>query len=103
MKYEIIRDFYNPFLKRRELELLVTHENAPTPNKAALQKFVADSFNVEIKRVEICKIFSERGIGRSKVKVKIWDEPKVKNLWEKIKSKEGKEESSKEQKNEQSS
>lgn len=88
MEYEIIKDTYNPFLRRRELNLLVKHENAPTPHRALLQKFFADIFNVDIKRVEICKIFSKKGIGNSEVKVKIWDEAKVENLWEKMKTKE---------------
>lgn len=85
MEYEIISDKYNPFLKRRELKLLVKHENAPTPHRAVLQKFVADAFKVEIERVDICKIFSKKGIGNSEVSIKIWDEAKVENLWEKLK------------------
>ncbi|MBU5678827.1 MAG: hypothetical protein QXJ96_01960 [Candidatus Aenigmatarchaeota archaeon] len=91
MEYEIISDKYNPFLKRRELKILVKHENAPTPLKGLLQKFFADIFNVEIKRVDICKIFSKKGIGNSEVIAKIWDEPKVENLWEKMKKTEGSE------------
>lgn len=88
MKYEIIKDKYNQFLRRRELEVLIEHENAPTPSAAILQKFFSESFNVDITRVEICKILSKKGIGNSLVKIKIWDEPKVENLWEKIKKKE---------------
>lgn len=85
MEFEIIEDRYNQPLRRRELKILVKHENAPTPHRAILQKFFAENFNVDITRVDVCKIFSKRGIGNSEIRIKIWDEAKVENLWEKMK------------------
>jgi len=87
MKFEIKQDRENPFLKRRELLVDITHEKEPTPTKAALQKLLSAQLNIEPTHVEIDKIFSKKGISYSEAKIRVWKEPIVKDLGKEIKEK----------------
>jgi len=79
MKIEIIEEKDNPFLKRRDLMIMIDHAGQPTPKKDDLVKFLAEKYKVENEKVEVVYIFSETGIARSKAKARIWKEkPKVK-------------------------
>lgn len=77
MEWEIIKDFDNRLMERRELIIRIDYGGGPTPSKAELQAIVAKKFAVEPSRVEIDKIMSEKGYSAGKVWVKIWDKPKV--------------------------
>jgi len=86
MKIEIIEEKDNPFLKRKDLMIMIDHAGQPTPKKEDLIRFLAEKYKVESEKVEVVYIFSETGIARSKAKARIWKEkPKIK------KGKEGKE------------
>ena len=79
MKIEIIEEKDNPFLKRKDLMIMIDHAGQPTPKKEDLTKFLAEKYKVESEKVEVVYIFSETGIARSKAKARIWKEkPKVK-------------------------
>jgi ribosomal protein S24E len=80
MEWKVLKDFDNRLLKRRELILHVDYGGGATPSKAELQLLVAKKFAVDPARVEISKIFSDKGSASGRVWVKIWDEPKVEVL-----------------------
>lgn len=83
---EVIKDFDNRLMKRRELIIRVDYGGGATPSKAEMQALIAKKFAVEPGRVEIDKILSEKGYPAGKVWVKIWDEPKVEVLAKEEKS-----------------
>ncbi len=70
---EIIRDFYNPIIKRRELTLLIHHVLKPTPMRINLRLGIAEKLGVDLQRVYVRRIDSEYGIGRSKAIIHIYD------------------------------
>ena len=70
---EVVRDFYNPIIKRREITMIVHHVLKPTPMRINLRLTLAEKLGVDIQRVYIRKIQSEYGIGRSLVVAHIYD------------------------------
>lgn len=79
MKVEIVEEKNNPFLKRKDLLLMIDHSGQPTPKKDDLTNFLAEKYKVEKEKVEVVYIFSETGVARSKAKARIWEEkPKTK-------------------------
>ena len=80
MKIEIITERENPFMERIELMVKIDHVGTATPRKAEVQKVVSELKSVEPERVDVRKIFSKKGIGKSEAKIFIWKEPKVKDL-----------------------
>ncbi len=89
MEMEIIKDFDNRLMKRRELVVKIDYGGGATPSKAELQALIAKKFAVEPGRVEIEKIMSEKGYPAGRVWIKIWDEPKVEVLFKEEKSENG--------------
>jgi small subunit ribosomal protein S24e len=73
MNIEIIEERYNPILKRREIKALISHEGKATPSKEEIKNFASQFFNTSLEKIEICKIFSKMGIGKSDIKIRIWD------------------------------
>lgn len=80
MKIEIKNQKDNPFLKRKELDVLIDHSGEPTPAKAAVQRLMAKELGKGVENVEIKNIFSIFGQQRSKSKIFVWDEKKVPDL-----------------------
>jgi len=74
MKMDIIEKTENPLLKRTDLILTVDHMGQATPKKDEIIKEIAGKFSSAPESVEIIYIFTEFGLGRSKVKAKIWKE-----------------------------
>ncbi len=74
---EIINEFDNRVMKRKEYVLKIDYGGGATPSKGDLQLLIAKKMAVEPEKVEIVKILSEKGYPAGKVWVKIWDEPKV--------------------------
>jgi len=87
MKMDIIEKTENPLLKRTDLILTVDHMGQATPKKDEIIKEIAGKFSSAPENVEIIYIFTESGLGRSKVKAKVWKE---KPPEKKAKKKEGK-------------
>ncbi len=71
MEIEILEEKENPFLKRKELKLVIKHENSPTPSKQELKKELASKFSVSEEQIQIDYIFSKKGLCESLSKVKI--------------------------------
>ena len=74
-EFYVVRDWYNPLIKRRELDLLVLHVGKPTPSRMQLRYKLSKALGVDVKRLYIRNIFSEYGVGRSKVEVHVYDTP----------------------------
>lgn len=72
---DVLHEYDNKFLKRKDLLLLVDHVGQSTPKKIELEEKIAEKFKVEKDKVEIIYIFSEKGKAASKVKAKIWEKP----------------------------
>ncbi|MEB3862109.1 MAG: 30S ribosomal protein S24e [Desulfurococcales archaeon] len=70
---EVVRDFYNPLVGRRELTLVINHALKPTPMRISLRMKVAEVYSVDITRVYVKSITTEYGLGRSTARVNIYD------------------------------
>ena len=70
---EVVRDWYNPLVKRREITLRIEHTLKSTPMRISLRMKVAEVFGVDITRVYVKSITTEYGIGRSIARVNIYD------------------------------
>jgi len=73
--YKIAQERYNPLLKRREVLVEIWHIGLPTPNRLEVRQKIAEMFGVNIDQVYIRHIYTEFGIGKSKVEVHIYDDP----------------------------
>jgi ribosomal protein S24E len=95
MNYNVLDEKQNDLLKRKELKLEVEHVLAATPSKAELLKELATAYSVPEENIIIDYIFTQKGIGKSVAKVKIYKEkPKLKEKKEvkKVKKEEAKSE-----------
>lgn len=95
MNYSVLDEKQNDLLKRKELKLEVEHVLAATPSKAELLKELATAYSVPEENIIIDYIFTQKGIGKSVAKVKIYKEkPKLKEKKEvkKVKKEETKSE-----------
>jgi len=72
-EFYIVRDRYNPLIKRRELDFLVLHVGKPTPGRMVLRYKLSKALGVDIKRLYIRSIMSEYGVGRTHVEVHVYD------------------------------
>lgn len=77
MEIKVISEKENILMKRREILVSIDYQEGPTPNKAELQKRLAEQFKFNIENVEIVKILSDFGISKGKAWIKIWQEKKV--------------------------
>ncbi len=73
MEIEIVEEKENPFLKRKELKLVLKHPNLPTPSKQELKKELASKFSLSEEQIQIDYIFSKKGLCESFSKVKIFE------------------------------
>jgi small subunit ribosomal protein S24e len=74
MEITIQEEKYNPFLKRKELKILVKHENEATPSKESIKNFLKEKFKVDDSQIKIDYVLSKIGLAESLVKAKIYDE-----------------------------
>ena len=77
MEIRVIKEFDNPFFKRKDLELDVLHRGAPTPMKDEVKRELAGKYSVDETQVQIDFIMGKRGLGESRVKAKILNEKPV--------------------------
>ncbi|MEM5853981.1 MAG: 30S ribosomal protein S24e [Candidatus Aenigmatarchaeota archaeon] len=71
MELEVIEEKENPFLRRKELKILVKHSNSPTPSKKDLIKELASKYSIPEDKIVIDYIFTKKGLQESLVKAKI--------------------------------
>lgn len=80
MKVEIKKEYYNKFLKRKELDVDIEHPEEATPSTAALQQIVSKQASTPAESTEIMEIITAMGAPVSKGLVFVWDDKKVKDL-----------------------
>lgn len=75
--YEIyaVKDWYNPLIKRRELDVIILHVGKPTPSRMKLRYAFSRALGVNVKRLYIRKVLSEYGVGRTKAEIHVYDTP----------------------------
>lgn len=79
MNYNVLSEKENELLKRREIKIEIEHILTSTPSKAELSKELAKAYSVPEENIMIDYIFTQKGIGKSLAKIKIFKEkPKVK-------------------------
>jgi ribosomal protein S24E len=76
MKAEIISEKENHLMKRKDYWMLVEHAGKETPNRHDLLPEIAKKLHAAEGTIVLCKIFSERGRGASKVKVQVYSDAK---------------------------
>ena len=89
MNYNVLSEKENDLLKRKEIKIEIEHLLVATPSKADLMKELARAYSVPEENIMIDYIFTQKGIGKSVAKIKIFKEkPKVKEKKEKKEVKE---------------
>ena len=66
MKLNVEQKKDNPLLERVEIIFSIDHENGATPKKETIKEALIKELGEDKDRVEITKIFSERGVSKSK-------------------------------------
>lgn len=75
MQLNVLKNYDNKLLDRRDLIIEIDHSGQPTPKKSEVEKMIAEHFKTKPEHVEIVYIFSLSGKAASKVKAKIWNKP----------------------------
>ncbi|BEP18626.1 hypothetical protein PYJP_19780 [Pyrofollis japonicus] len=70
----VTKDWYNPLIKRREIDATIIHVGKPTPSRMKLRTQFAKALNVDFKRVYIRSVKSEYGVGISRIEVHVYDD-----------------------------
>ena len=78
LKIDVLEEKENPFLKRKDVMLIVDHTGTATPKVDDLISRLSEKFKVEPDKTEIVYIFSQPGVAKSKVKARFWKEKVVK-------------------------
>ena len=73
---ELVRDFENRVVERKELELLLFHVGRGTPSRFEVRKKVSEMLKVPIECVYVRKISTEYGTGISRARVHVYGDPK---------------------------
>lgn len=74
MEIKIVEEKDNPFFKRKDLRVEISHKSAATPSKAELAKELAAKYKVDEVQVVIDYIFTTKGMCKTIAKVKILKE-----------------------------
>lgn len=80
MEINVIEERENPFLERKELLVLINHQNGPTPSKQQLTEEISKKYDVDKNRIVINYILSKRGKAEALAKIKIYNKPIVKEV-----------------------
>lgn len=73
MKFEVLNQKENLFLKRKEIEIGIDYEAGPAASKAVVSEFLQKNFSSAAESIEVVGIFSEHGVARGKARVRIWE------------------------------
>ncbi len=74
MKIEILKEFENLLLDRKELECIIRHPKLGTPTRAEIREKLAALLNVKDKEsLVVTKILSEFGISATKIYARVYD------------------------------
>lgn len=73
MDIEIVEDFYNPLLERREVKFLVKHPREATPERFRVRQVLREKFNVDLDRLIVIRLSSKTGLNTSEGICHIYD------------------------------
>jgi ribosomal protein S24E len=76
MDIDVISHKENPLMQRKEYWLSVDHDGKETPSRYVLLPEIARKLGCEEGSVVLHKVFSERGLARSRAKVYVYGEKK---------------------------
>ncbi len=71
----VTRDWYNPLIKRREIDMVILHVGKPCPSRIQMRMAVAQAFGIDVKRVYVRKLLTEYGVGRTRAEIHVYDTP----------------------------
>ncbi len=69
----LVKDWYNPLIKRREIEIIILHVGKSTPSRIQVRLGVAKALGVDVKRVYVRQLRTEYGVGRTHAIVHVYD------------------------------
>ncbi len=72
---EILKEFENPLLNRKELECIVRHPRAATPTRAEIRDKLAALLNCDKEALFVEKILTEFGISATKIYARVYASP----------------------------
>jgi len=74
-RIEIVGKRDNPLIDRIELDVVIYHMGAGTPDRFSVRREIASQFNVPLDCVYIRKIRTEYGMGRSIGRIHVYRSP----------------------------
>jgi small subunit ribosomal protein S24e len=77
MEFKVRQDTYNPLLGRKELSLVVEHENAGSPSRTSLRDAVAVKYGTKAESVFVVEINTKTGTQYSVCEVQVYDDSKA--------------------------
>ncbi|MBU5689340.1 MAG: hypothetical protein KQA41_03900 [Candidatus Aenigmarchaeota archaeon] len=75
MQINVLKEYENKLLDRKDLLIEIEHTGQATPKKTEVEKLIVEKFKTKPDHVEIIYIFSYAGKPASKVKARIWNKP----------------------------
>ncbi len=69
---EVVRDWHNKLLNRRELEFIISFDSS-TPKRQDIVEFLANQYGVPPERIVVCKIINLFGSLKARVHAHIYD------------------------------
>lgn len=75
MEARVVREFENPLLGRKELEVEVSHPGAGTPDRKSLRERLSGMFGVQADRVFVRRILTLTGLNKSLCSAEIYRDP----------------------------
>ena len=76
MKLKVISENYNPLMKRKEINIEISHEKTGTPDRISLRKSIINKFKSKEDNVYIIKLDTDTGTNRSLCHTEIYDDAK---------------------------
>ena len=75
LQIEILKEFENPLLKRKELECIVRHPRSATPTRAEIRDKLSALLNCDKEALFVEKILSEFGVSVTKIYARVYSTP----------------------------
>lgn len=74
MEIKVLKEYENPFFKRKDMMLEISHAGGPTPKTDDVRKELAAKCNVDASQVVVEYIMTKGGLNISTARVKILNE-----------------------------
>lgn len=75
MEINVTRETYNPLLKRKEIELVIQHEEQGTPQRFEIRKRMASKLGSKIENVFVVGLRTSTGLRRTACSLQVYDDP----------------------------